>query len=230
MRAFEPSADVAAGEWIAPRLSGAFGAVGRVCPTGFEAYARVFHPVGEHGLRWDDVAETMGRVAHPLMQWSRISGLFYGTRLFGDWQGDEPQTGALPPRQLATLAAAIGGDMPITVGLWIGYGDLDERVRCAPTLELPGRGYLLFRGSVATLLDADWPRSSRWPSPSRETVNLAWPDDRSWFVASEIDFDSTVIGGSRELIDRVLAAGLETAEVGETSDLSSEGDRVNPSA
>ena len=226
---FEHSADVAAGAWIAPRLAGSFGAAGRVCPTGFEAYARVFHPVGEDGLQWHDVAATMGRVAHPLMQWSRISGIFYGRRLFGDWRGDEPQTGALPPRFLATLADAIGGDAPITVGLWTGYGDLDSRVRDGVTLSLPGRDYALFRGDLAALRDADWPRSSRWPSPSRETVNLAWPDDQSWFVASEIDFDSTVVGGSRALIERVLSSDLETAEIDATSDLSSEGDRINPS-
>ena len=37
-------------------------------------------------------------------------------------------------------------------------------------------------------------------------------------------------GGSRALVDRVLASDLETAEVDQTSDLSWEGDLVNPSA
>ena len=99
MSGFEHGADASAGAWIAPRLGGTFGAVGRVCPTGFEAYARVFHPVDPQNtdgslLSWADVASRMHRVAHPLMQWSRISGRFYGERLFGDWQGGEPRTGA----------------------------------------------------------------------------------------------------------------------------------------
>ena len=47
MTRFEHTTEVASGDWIAPRLRGAFGAVGRVCPTGYEAYARIFHPVGE---------------------------------------------------------------------------------------------------------------------------------------------------------------------------------------
>jgi len=46
-------------------------------------------------------------------------------------------------------------------------------------------------------------------------------------VASEIDFDSTVVGGSRELIARVLSSGLEAAEVTAASDFSWEGDRIN---
>ena len=37
------------------------------------------------------------------------------------------------------------------------------------------------------------------PSP-----NLVWPADRAWFLASEIDFDSTLVGGSSELIETIL--------------------------
>jgi hypothetical protein len=35
----------------------------------------------------------------------------------------------------------------------------------------------------------------------RTAPSLIWPADHSWFVASEVDFDSTLVGGSRELID-----------------------------
>ena len=225
---FEHSADVSAGGWIAPRLGGGFGAVGRVCPRGFEAYARVFHPVGDDGMRWCEVAATMGRTAHPLMQWARISGLFYGTRMFGDWQGDQPVSGALGSTRLAALAAAIGGDAPVTLGVWTGYGDLAHSVRSSATLDLPGREYALYRGRLEALRDSRWSRAGDWPTSATDTPNLAWPDDHSWFIASEIDFDSTVVGGTRELVDRVLASDLETAEVTETSDLSSEGDTINP--
>ena len=60
-----------------------------------------------------------------------------------------------------------------------------------------------------------WPNktekgSHRPPAPSaatlhRESPNLIWPADRSWFVASEIDLDSTFVGGSTELINDLLA-------------------------
>ena len=255
MRAFEHSTDIAAGDWIAPRLAGDFGAVGRVCPTGFEAYARVFHPVGEKRLRWAEVCALTGRTPHSLMQWRRISG--------SDWQESDPDTGALDVDGLATLATSIGGDAPIMIGVWTGYGQYNEGgtssiglsftaeagagpesepdpsagirptfdvdLPSSATLGLPGREYGLFRGRLTTLRDPVWPKASGWAWRWSETLNLAWPDDHSWFVASEIDFDSTIVGGSRELVDRVLASGLETAEVGETSDLSSKGDRVNPS-
>jgi len=35
--------------------------------------------------------------------------------------------------------------------------------------------------------------------------NLWWPDDRAWCVASEIDLDETFVGGTRTLIDDILA-------------------------
>lgn len=35
--------------------------------------------------------------------------------------------------------------------------------------------------------------------------SLWWPPDRDWFVATEIDFRWTYVGGSRECIDRILA-------------------------
>jgi hypothetical protein len=259
---FELTAEVALGDWIAPRLSGAFGAVGLVCPTGFDAYARVFHPVGERRLRWAEVCATTGRTAHPLMQWGRISGTLHGTRYFGDWQGGEPYEGALDVGSLATLAGTIGGDTAITIGVWNGYGQLHPgatssfalsyvaddgtlpapvaadregyqatfavEAATSPTLATPGREYLLFRAALSTLRDPHWREASGWAWRWSETLNLAWPDDRSWFVASEIDFDSTIVGGSRALIDRVLASGLETAEVGPASDLSWEGDLINP--
>lgn len=60
-----------------------------------------------------------------------------------------------------------------------------------------------------------WPNktekvSHRPPAPAaatlhRESPNLIWPADRSWFVASEIDLDSTFVGGSTELINDLLA-------------------------
>ena len=57
---------------------------------------------------------------------------------------------------------------------------------------------------------------------------LVWPADHAWCVASEIDWDSTVVGGSRAAIDAVLATdSLETFEVTADDDLSSEGDTIN---
>jgi len=41
--------------------------------------------------------------------------------------------------------------------------------------------------------------------PTNQSPNLWWPRDHAWCVASEIDFCSTYLGGSRALVERVLA-------------------------
>lgn len=46
------------------------------------------------------------------------------------------------------------------------------------------------------------------------TPQLLWPEDHTWVVATEIDTDSTIVAGSRQLIASVLADGrFEAFEV-----------------
>jgi hypothetical protein len=59
-------------------------------------------------------------------------------------------------------------------------------------VRLPGRNYLLFKGSIA--------QAHGW----EDGPNLWWPEDRVWCVASEIDFPYSYVGGSTELIEEIL--------------------------
>jgi len=62
----------------------------------------------------------------------------------------------------------------------------------------------------------------------RDAPNLIWPADRSWLVASEVDFDSTLVGGSAELIQAIVdSPKLEAWKVEPTDSLAAEADRVN---
>ncbi len=55
-----------------------------------------------------------------------------------------------------------------------------------------------------------------------------WPASRGWCVATEIDFDSTLVGGSNALVKQILDDGrLEAFPVSPTDDLGSGGDTVN---
>ena len=38
-----------------------------------------------------------------------------------------------------------------------------------------------------------------------EPPNIWWPADRAWFVATDIDLDSTYIGASQECIEALLS-------------------------
>jgi hypothetical protein len=119
-------------------------------------------------------------------------------------------------------------------------------------LKLPvGRDHLILEGpleAVVQIGDTDPPglmvfvakRPEGGPPPERpepdptdpfwrESPSLIWPADRSWFVASEVDFDSTVIGGSRSLVDALIdAPGLEVFEVKPETKLTAFSDKRNP--
>jgi hypothetical protein len=70
-----------------------------------------------------------------------------------------------------------------------------------------GRSYLLFRGALG---DAERFTFNGW----FQSPTLWWPDDRSWFVHTEIDAMCTYVGGSRDMIDSLVGQQiLESFEV-----------------
>jgi hypothetical protein len=61
-----------------------------------------------------------------------------------------------------------------------------------------------------------------------QSPNLFWPADHAWCVASEIDFDSTLIGGSTDLIQTILdTPALDAWPVKPEDSLACDADRVN---
>ncbi len=123
-----------------------------------------------------------------------------------------------------------------------------------PRLKLPmGRDHLVLAGPLAAVVqvgDTDppglfWavqvepgeeaPTERPEPDPTdlfwRDSPNLIWPADRSWFVASEVDFDSTLVGGSRPLVDALVStSGLEVLEVEPDTLMTAFSDKLNPVA
>ncbi|WP_349899835.1 hypothetical protein [Parafrigoribacterium soli] len=50
--------------------------------------------------------------------------------------------------------------------------------------------------------------------PGERIANLWWPADHAWFVVTEIDFDSTIVAGTRACIEAVLLCdALEAIQV-----------------
>lgn len=101
-----------------------------------------------------------------------------------------------------------------------------EAIDRGPFFDWPGREMLLCSTSLGELADPTWPAHA---GVAGLTPQLLWPADRRWVVASEIDWDSTIVAGSRALIDEVLAdEAFESYEVDEASDLTWDGDTINP--
>lgn len=228
--------DVSAGAWIAPRLRGDFGAVTLQVPSGYGAYARICHPAtntrGEP-VSWSEVARDTGRTAHALMQWHALVGSPDPLNFIGSlWQGEDPERGDLAPDALELLCALLGEHTAEAAhcffGLWSGWGWLHRQPALSANelLKLPGRDYLLLCGPLSAAMQIGDAQAVIGFEP--KSPNLFWPADHAWCVASEIDFDSTLVGGTTELIRAILTApGLDAWPVGPDDSLAYDADRVN---
>jgi len=199
--------DASAGGWIAGRL-GRWGTPAGIVPAGYPAGAAVRNDAvdergGSYGTLLAGGADRPDRLDDLLAALAPVSGdqryhfaLWTG---FGDLydRGTDP----LASRSIGVTIAVGPDDPPL--------GAAERRARAAeyqqsvmierpvaPMLELPGRDYHLWHGPLG---------AARAMERADHSPNLMWPEDRSWFVVSEIDWLVTVVAGSRSLIGRLLA-------------------------
>lgn len=230
--------------------------VGAVIPTGYPAYVRLLHPVseGSERLRWKDLVEAAHLVYHPMIQWERLPsplppgmGKPYSDPQIG--QMSESLRRALVPH----LARESSTPDSVYFGIWEGWGyfhhkssgeltSVDDplsrrprrrvslrgphrtrgrhrKVEGRPTFSLPDRAYLLVHAGLADLT-----RLPRYVTPS-----LIWPEDRAFCCATEIDFDSTLVGLSKEGARQILEdEDLESLPISVEDRLDIGGDTLNP--
>lgn len=221
-----PAVDAVAAEWVAAAITVFGSRVGQLMPAGFEAVARVLHPAGDDAsVSWADVAGSTGRFVHPAAQWDRISAGAPGAPV------QEPTVGTLPEPTAAALADALARHTAAPddclFGLWEGFGGADYQG--APWFGTPARGWRLFTGPLAAAPVPVLSPRRQLDFAYRELPGLWWPADRAWFVLTEVDFDSTLVAGTRALVDDLLSdPRLEAFEVTDDTDLSHTGDEINP--
>lgn len=83
-------------------------------------------------------------------------------------------------------------------------------------LELPGRNHRLYEVSALDLVDPAWPARAPWTDNDMhaQSPSILWPMDHTWVLATEVDYDSTIISGSQELVNELLVTeGIEAFEV-----------------
>lgn len=110
-----------------------------------------------------------------------------------------------------------------------GSGFLSYQAATGPRLSFPGRAYVLFEAGIGEFADPGWVDAGLWHSPTwPQSPSILWPDDRAWVLVTEVDFDSTVVAGTPDLIAALEAhPGLEAAQIPRDTDLSRDADEVN---
>lgn len=104
-----------------------------------------------------------------------------------------------------------------------------DEVRNGPVLHMGSgyRSYYVFEGTFEDLASPLWARTSE--GEQRQAPNIAWPADRAWLLSTELYEDSSIVAGSRALVDALLACvDIEAHEVDIDTRLDLEGDSVNP--
>ncbi len=114
-----------------------------------------------------------------------------------------------------------------------GSGLLARQIAAGPRFELhadTGRRYVLFEAGANDFTEAGWPDRGPWVDEPRraQSPSLLWPDDHAWVLATEIDYDSTLVAGTTALIqDLQHTAGLEVLPIPADADLTRDGDELN---
>lgn len=184
-------------------------------PEGFESYVRILHPayinVGRESrnvpVPWSLVGKWSGKslkaTTHLYDLMIRSDGHDWRRRGEG---GDEPNQGGMDGESLSCLlehlARSTRTPKEVWLLIWFGYGGSEDTIglpiEVSEQLTGSGRKYFLRRGAVVpSRLDSSAPMFERPPS-------FWWSADRSWFVSCDIDSSSTYVGGTNELIERIL--------------------------
>lgn len=212
---------------------------------------------GGNPVRWAEVAAACGTTAHAEMQWNAIIGAPDPRAGPGaKWEGGEPSIGGMDLDELDALcellAVRTSDPEDCFFGLcriWAWCDDLFPLEKQEqPELKLPlGRDHLVLQGPLAAVdqIGQTFSQSkSSWVAVKmgegsdeppempkfsfRYAPSLIWPSDHSWLVASEVDFDSTLVGGSAELIEAIIESpALEAWIVEPTTSLTCDADKIN---
>jgi hypothetical protein len=198
----EYAGETGAADWLRASLTTFAERVASWLPGHFDAYVRIYHPFATGGESpvaaptWRELAALAGRELRD--PWAAADFALHGV------PDEQAEIGTLPPALIEALAEHL---RPATTtpeacyfALWEGFGDSVVPHALEPTLELPNRAYHVFAGPLAAA------RTSYSNIPfAHRSANLWWPADQAWCVATEVDFAWTYVGGTRAVVDALLA-------------------------
>lgn len=216
-------------------------ATGLVGPD-FTAYARIFHPL-DPTTRWADIAIRQGKKLFADTRWAELAAGIPPPRNLSERIANPapPALGCLNQDEVSALCDILANHTTTSdmcyFAVWDGWAwwepgagaaltstvahrdsaPSDRRVpnhvlsRSAPKFSVPGRSYYLFRGPLEGALHVGY-----WLTDgyfAYQSPSFFWPNDRAWCVATEIDDDSSCIGGTKRLVRDVVASRLEALPI-----------------
>jgi hypothetical protein len=172
------------------------------------------------------------------------------------WAGSDPPTGGMDIEALDALCEILAVHTVDPAHCFFGlctiqdWEDSFSADESQPLLALPdGRDHIVLAGPLSAVnqIAYDWSKlgsaqaifiankdeqlSNELDAPEllrRDAPNLIWPADYTWLVASEVDFDSTLVGGTDKLIEAIVESSkLEAWQVEPSNSLAINADKIN---
>jgi hypothetical protein len=233
------SFEVSQADWLGERLDDLMAAtVSSIVPTGFDAYARILHPVdtplrGDRLVRWRDVAAWGDQVLSAQSHWLEVAMPEVRPEHPRPWKSQGPSQGTLFADDARALVAIARGftatPRQCWCCVWDGFGwwsrssfgasgplapppsPIPIEAKEWPKVHTRHRDYFLYEESL------DGTFAEAMELLEGHSPNLWWPADHSWCVGTEIDLRSTYVAGSKAFIDAILQSeALEAFEVSST--------------
>lgn len=199
--------DAACAAWIFDALApmdepGVPLCVSAFVPRQFEAVVRVLHPwcdESQQAVRWSTVAK---RAGYPTIDAFSSAQRYPLESVAGMYPTEEGEVDARTAEALiGVLRNATATPEDVTFAVWVGWGDIPPALfPGAAQVRQPIRDYFLLRGPIDGVLSP----INTHRSDDTARAALWWPQDRSWVVATEIDFSWTFVAGSAELAKALL--------------------------
>ncbi len=197
-KAVTAPADTSAAGWIAARL-GEFGSVGGLVPDGFDVCVLI-RPVEFVDGRMDDHERT-ATIADVARRHTTTPSVAW----FAIWEGYGWETSRTfyrrPPNGAVAVLVRTWHRERARITDRRRRGRIRRGLARVPTFELPHRRYLLLRGPVDAVTTIREPGGA-----GLQVTDLWWPDDRSWFVATDTDLDWTYLAGTHAFVADLTAA------------------------
>lgn len=177
--------------------------IGCLVPDAYPAYARILHPAwsdfGEP-VTWAAVASSAGTEVHARAQFANVSrGLEPPRPVPFDRRPDDGRLASpVFDAVIDILSAHTATPDECLIGFWAGRGGLEGILTAR--LQMPEREHLMLSGPLRAA------KPDRGGAIGPETgPSLMWPADRAWFLATDVDLDSTYVGGTESLIDAMIS-------------------------
>lgn len=189
--------------WIASACTGRPGTVGSLVPAGYEAVLRLHPPDPVPEGWWDAYRELFEAIAEVGVRHTSSRERAW----FAIWEGHgfdkaasrvawrEPPADEDERREREAYRHALRADDVRR------NAAIRAALDAVPRFELPHRRHHLLDGPVVAVSGLRDPSTGGWRHP-----DLFWPDDRRWFVATDVDIWSVFVGGDEAMIDELAAA------------------------